>query len=158
MKRTELRGETDSRGEFGPTPAFPGTWIVELRHLDLGWRFTSPTPVLVSSTKESRSLIEVHVSETTLVFLDAATGAPLANTTISLLGPADGGLDADFPWARQSTDDRGRASWTLASGEYRFRRASDDEDFPPEERGGELPPTATVLWTEGGPLTREVRL
>ncbi len=157
----QVLGETDLHGRFGPALAFPGSWAIEAHDPDVGWRYSHSTPVLVTAASESSAEIQVQVTEATLQFLDAGSGAPLANRNISLLGPP-GDEFADFlVWVRRETDAEGRATWTLASGEYRFRLDPPPEEFPffpGLEESQEKQRIAPVVWTLEGPLTGEVRL
>jgi len=155
-----VNGETDTRGQTGSLRAFAGSWKVRVNDVDAGWRYDHPTPVVVASVAESHAQISVSVSEATLQFLDAQSGKPLAKQMISVLGPP-GDRMAEFPWQRKKTDAEGRARWTLASGEYRFRLDAEGEEFPffpDEDQPAEPARIAPLSWTLQGPLAHEVRL
>src|SRR5687767_3034286 len=79
----------------------------------------------------------------------------------SLLAPA-GDWTADFfAWQRKVTGSDGKATWQLAAGEYRFRLESGEDGhfpFPDPEQAEEKPRVVPIVWTEEGPLVREIRL
>jgi hypothetical protein len=144
-----LSGETGPQGVCGPVLAFPGTWTVSVYRgsgLAVGWRHS--TPVHVAAASATRATISIDVAEGTLRFLDA-DGNLLAGRTISAF------LAAPDPFrvAQRTTDDQGRATFTLASGDHRFRLDSgpDDPFLDPEEH------TVTLTWTAQGPLVEDVR-
>ncbi len=154
-----VTGETDVHGRFGPTLAFAGSWNLVITDADEGWRYVHTTPLLVAAARENHAQIKLQLAEASLRFLEAESGAPLANRSIWLLGPRGIDPGAFAPWFQRKTDNEGRATWKLAAGEYRFHLDPPGERLPYFPTGSaEEEHTAPAIWTEEGPLVREIRL
>jgi hypothetical protein len=156
-ERSKVFGDTQTAGRC-VLRAFPGTWSVDVHDPDFGWRAADVMHVEVLSARQTSAVVQISLAEATLVFRDATTGAPLARRWISLLGAETGSPDDDSAWKRVETDDAGRVTWTLASGEYRFRLDPGEHLplFPAREPA--LRRIAPITWTVAGPLVREVQL
>jgi len=156
-RRLVLHGASDANGQFGPSPAFPGAWRLKVGNVRAGWTYAYPEPLLVATASVTRARIDVTIAEGEVSFFDVESGAALAQRTIYVLA-----TEGDGPISRRKTDAQGRARWTLATGDYRFRLEPFGVEIKTNYRGvpTSIDPAHTVpfRWTNKGPELSEARL
>jgi hypothetical protein len=137
-----VEARTDNSGNLEPVWVFPGDWLIRLK--GPGWLYDHPETIATVAGGRTRFAVDVDLVERSVRFVDARNGDVFAHHPVSLVGWAHERLRSRHVWSTRRTDDKGRATWTLPSGIYRFAIDSPDEEDLSRWR------VAEVLWAAGG--------
>ena len=115
-----------------------------------GWSYTSPVPLVITPSADTRSTIAITVATARILFFDRESGKPLGGRPIAVYD-----AEAPFPIGSCQTDAEGFASFSLTPGEYRF--LLDPSEVPFLEPDSDQR-SAVLLWTEQGPQAERLEL
>lgn len=134
----------DANGRGTLRPLAPGTYRIEAHPIEDAWRHSDPAAVRVAPNGTTAFVLEIQVADGSLLVIDAATRAALANQDLWL------GLDTSgWPERQVRTDAEGRLRTRLTLGRYKLWAGA-------QPFGGT--PGPSFDWTSAGPVPARVEL